>query len=336
MRTYQGLCPKCYAERRRPISPPEFLDLVRCSTCSRMLIGKRWVKGDIESAIIPLLDENVVTAKEVRFRTFTFDARREDERNLTITVKAILRVDDMELLKSFTTRLRVHGGACPTCGKRAGHYYEAILQVRAEGRILSPDETEEVVEFAERSVDRAAETGEAFISEIEPVRGGVDIYLSAHELGRNIAKELRAKYGGSVGVSSKLFGLKDGKEVYRTTHLMRLPRYRVGDVVSLDKELYEVLSMGQRPLLGNLGTRERKAAASGMMEKAKIVPSERLVADVLAVTESEVEYSDPTSSKTARARKPPNFEESDTVEIVKVEGRAFVSLLRRVGGKMSR
>jgi len=329
VQTIQGLCPDCFLKRHVLIETPATMDVVKCSHCSKLQIGKAWVETDMEGAVLRLLEKNVHTAREVTFRAFTFDVREEDERNFMITAKAKLKVDDIDLAKDFRTRLRVHGGSCPTCGRKSGFYYEAILQIRADDRRLSDDEIEETVGFAERIVDRAAKKGEAFISKIEPVKGGVDLYLSSHDLGRNIAKEFRARYGGTVGVSPKLFGLKDGREIYRTTHLVRLPRYREGDVVRLEGRMFEVISMGQRPVLRDLKSGERSSPTGTKMERVRVVESERFDAEVISITDREVEYFDPAEARNVKVPRPPNLGGPSEVEIVRVGGESFVSMLRR-------
>jgi len=331
VKTIQGLCPNCFLKHHELIEPPASIDVVKCTQCSKLQVGKAWVATDIEGAVLRLLEKNVRTAREVTFRTFTFDIRQEDERNLMVSVKAVLKVDDIDLVKDFRTRLRVHGGSCPTCGRKAGFYYEAILQIRADDRRLSDEEIDEAVGFAERLVDRAASKGEAFISKIEPVKGGVDLYLSSHDLGRNIAKEFRAKYGGTVGVSPKLFGLKDGREIYRTTHLIRLPKYKEGDVVRMEGRMFEVISMGQRPVLRDLKSGERMSPTGTKMEKVRVVDSERFDAEVITITDKEVEFYDQVEARNVKVPRPPNLGTPEKVEIVRAGNESFVSMFRKEG-----
>ena len=294
------------------------------------------METDVDGALLRLLERHVPVAKEVTMRSFTFEARREDERNIRVTVKATLRVGDFDFLRSFSTRLRIHGGSCPTCGRRSGFYYESILQLRAEGRRLSEKEAEEISLMVQAEVDRMAAKGQAFISKIDPVRGGIDFYLSSHDLGRNIAKALRMKYGGSVSVSPRLFGIKDGKEVYRTTHLFRLPRHTEGDIVRLEGRLYEVMSLGTKSVLRDLKTGENLSAAEKKMDTARAMQSERFLAKVTKMTAKAVEYYDPIEARAVSVPRPPNLGELDTVEIVKTESGSFVSMLRKADSRRNR
>ena len=327
VKTFQGLCPKCFAEHRRLIEPPETIDVVRCSGCDRLRVDKSWVKSDINDVILQLLEQKVPTSKEVTFRTFTFKAKEEDERNILLTVKVILRVDDFEVLDSFASRLRIHGGMCPPCGKRAGFYYEAILQVRAEGRSPSPDEEREIIRFIEERVGRTG-TGDAFVTKVEPVRGGIDFYLSSHELGKNLAKEIKAMHGGKVSVSPRLYGQMDGKEVYRTTHLVRLPRYRIGDVVRVDGRLYEVLGLGFKPLLRDLKTGKRRSVKESDMKRAKMLDYTRSEVKVTANTDKVIEFETKDHIKTSRASRPLDYEDAEGINIVAVGEEKYVSAIK--------
>lgn len=328
VRTYKGLCPKCFAEKHRLLEPPPSIDLVRCTTCSKLLIGKSWTNDNIDEAIPLLLEKSVPTSKEVTFKAFSFDSRQEDERNLMLNVRATLRVEDFEVKRDFSTRLRIQGGTCPTCGKKTGHYYESILQIRADGRDLTPQEETDITMFVEEWVKKAESKGEAFISKIEPVRGGFDFYLSSHSLGRNIAKELRARYGGDIDVSPKIFGRIDGREVYRTTHLIRIPRYRMGDVILVGGRPYEILGLGTHPRLRDLRTGGVSSGEARELEHAKLVPSERFTAKVLRLHDEEIEYEDPEGGKPASAPRPPGLDKATEIEIVRIEEGSFVSMLR--------
>src|SRR2546427_538196 len=106
--------------------------------------------------------------------------------------------------------------SCGSFGKERGRYLEGTLQVRGDGRELTPQEMRGVRTFVIARVDRAGDPA-AFVSRIEEVHGGLDFYLSTNALGKALARELSESFGGSVSSSPKLFGQKQGREVYRVT-----------------------------------------------------------------------------------------------------------------------
>jgi nonsense-mediated mRNA decay protein 3 len=110
------------------------------------------------------------------------------------------------------------------CNRRRSNYFEGILQVRAEDRPLTEEERGRLVAFVQDAVARRSAKGEeVFISRVEDVRGGADVYLSSNTVTRTIARELADAFRGTVGSSPKLFGRKNGKDLYRVTYVVRIP-----------------------------------------------------------------------------------------------------------------
>ena len=71
-----------------------------------------------------------------------------------------------------------------------------------------------------------------FITDSKEEHGGLDFYLSDKGSALTITKKVQGKYGGSIKQSSKNIGMKDSRQVYRMTYLLRLPSFRKGDFIS--------------------------------------------------------------------------------------------------------
>src|SRR5439155_666286 len=80
--------------------------------------------------------------------------RTDDAKNFGLSVKAAARISDIEIVESFKIRLRVQQGLCPTCNRRRSNYYEGILQVRAEDRALTEQESGRLVAFVQDAIAR--------------------------------------------------------------------------------------------------------------------------------------------------------------------------------------
>ena len=221
--TVEGLCPACFRAKRPLVRPPETIDAVVCKECGRVETAGGWARVLLESAIPRILQERVPVDPRAARPAFSYSMAREDPRNYRLTVKLAARVQDVEIIESFTTRLRVKQGQCPTCTRRRSRYYEGIVQLRAEGRALTDAERGRLVRFVEEAVERRAAKGEeAFVSKVEVVRGGADVYLSTNGLARTLARDLADAFDGTVGSSPKLYGRRDGTDVYRVTYLVRI------------------------------------------------------------------------------------------------------------------
>ncbi len=101
-------------------------------------------------------------------------------------------------------------------------YYEGILQLRNPSK-----------EVIKKLKELAKAKKDAYIAKEEKVRGGVDFYLSSWRYLIELGNKLRKKYGGEIKISRKLWGVnkQTSKRVYRVVFLLRLPKYRVGDVI---------------------------------------------------------------------------------------------------------
>jgi nonsense-mediated mRNA decay protein 3 len=222
--THEGLCGECFLRKHPVVRPPEALDVSVCAHCGRIETDRGWEKVDLEDAIPALLEARIPVDPAAGRHAFTHAVRREDARNLLLTVTLQARVHDLDVVESFRTRLRVKRRVCPTCSRQRGQYFEAILQVRAEGRALAKEERARLLAFVEAAIARRVRKGEAlFISKVEDVRGGADVYLSSNSAARTIARELADAVHGAVGASPKIYGRKNGKDLYRVTYVVRVP-----------------------------------------------------------------------------------------------------------------
>jgi 60S ribosomal export protein NMD3 len=255
--TVDGLCAPCFAKKKPVLVPPANIDVERCQRCGSLRLGGTWSQVDLDLAIPQALREQVRILPPYRRASFTHVARAEDAANFFLTVKAVGRYEGLEVVQDFHTRLRLKPAVCETCQRKDGRYYEGILQVRATGRDLTPKEDRDVRTFVAARADRGREDGD-FVSRTEDVRGGVDFYVSTNGLAARLAKDLAGTFGGTLTSSPKLFGQREGKEVYRVTTLVRLPAFRIGDVVRHKGRLSEVLELAPFVALRDLESGESR------------------------------------------------------------------------------
>jgi NMD protein affecting ribosome stability and mRNA decay len=92
-------------------------------------------------------------------------------------------------------------------------YYEAIIQIRPSNK--------EVLEFIDKKI---SERKGMFISKVEKLKTGVDLYVSDQRFARALSKFLKKKFGGEVKLTRKLHTVskRTGKPLYRVTVLFRL------------------------------------------------------------------------------------------------------------------
>ena len=101
----------------------------------------------------------------------------------------------------------------PNLSGKHAKYYEAKIQLRPE--------KQEVLDFILSEVERR---DDIFISKIEKLKTGLDIFISSQSFARSLGKKLKNKFKGEVTITRTIFGMKrdTGKIIYRGTILFRL------------------------------------------------------------------------------------------------------------------
>jgi nonsense-mediated mRNA decay protein 3 len=119
----------------------------------------------------------------------------------------------------------------------ASNYYEGVLQLR--------NPTKEFVKKAKKLIE---ENKLIFIAKQVKVVNGTDLYLSSQKQMQVIARELHSKFGGEMKISSKLHTVnrQTSKKVFRLTILLRLPKFKVGDIVKTRGRFIKVKTMGKK------------------------------------------------------------------------------------------
>jgi len=277
---YQGVCAACFAKKHPLVEPPTYVDVPRCAQCGAFHFRSGWARVDLDVAIPQLLREKTRALPPFEHVTFTHVAREEDANNYFLTVKTAGRFEDLRQVQDFHVRLRIKPSACDTCQKQGGRYYEGILQVRAEDRDLTPAEIRAVRTLVLSRIERVRDEGGDFISRTEEIHGGLDFYVSTNGLGTRLARELADTFGGTVTASPKLYGQREGKEIFRVTTLVRLPAFRIGDVVRRKAELTEVLALRPFVELRDLITGEKRRYKPKDLRGLRRVDADRFETDL--------------------------------------------------------
>lgn len=92
-------------------------------------------------------------------------------------------------------------------------YYEAKIQLRPGNK--------EFLDFIKKKVKKK---GKVFISKVEVLKEGIDVYLSSWRFAISLGKMLKKSFGGEVSITRKLFSrdTRTSKKIYRVTVLFRL------------------------------------------------------------------------------------------------------------------
>ena len=320
-----GLCIDCWLDGRRLTELPHHVDLKVCTNCGEFLFGDRWVKKNLEVAVQDAAVDALSVIRDAKVVGVSTSFECQDPYVYVVTVRSDCDVMGYETTDEASTIVRIKNNVCKRCSRQLGSYYEAILQIRtgAKGG-LTPEQREESLAFTEDYVERAAQTNKSlFITKMEMVTGGVDVYLSSISLGKNLAKEFSEIYCAETKESPKLVGqTTDGQDMYRLTYLVRLPEYHVGDVVIFENrycKLIRVSGNGGR-VLDLMNFRESSVRKSDMTsiklyEKADSLKEATVIND----SGSEIQVLHPDNYSTVDLRVPEGYQAGETVRTVTIE-----------------
>jgi nonsense-mediated mRNA decay protein 3 len=141
---------------------------------------------------------------------------------------------------------------CDRCNRISGSYYEGIVQVRAEGRTPSTFEIQVASSVAQNIEDNLQAGGErlSFISDMNEIHDGIDIIIGSQHIGLMIAQGIVAQLGGRYTTHPKLVGEKNGRQLYRITYSVRLPRFQKYDVVKVKNRYLQIDRVESRYIRG--------------------------------------------------------------------------------------
>ncbi|AJC72182.1 nonsense-mediated mRNA decay protein [Thermococcus guaymasensis DSM 11113] len=220
---------------------------------------------------------------------------------------------------------------CPRCQKFLGGYFEAILQVRAEGRSLTEDERKAIGKLVEEKVDEIMQKDRmGFIQDTIEKEEGLDFYMGSTSSARKLAQAIKERFGGTISEAYELVGLdrQTSREIYRTSVSVRIPKFRKGDIVADRKgNVYEVERVDGKGLtLKNLENWESEHLdwKTAKREKVDTVEHEESEAMVTSLSPSEVQLMDMNSYETYELSRPPfDVEEGEIYKMVEVKGRKY-------------
>ncbi|WP_297062823.1 60S ribosomal export protein NMD3 [Thermococcus sp.] len=230
-----------------------------------------------------------------------------------------------------TVTVYVRQTVCPRCQKFLGGYFEAILQVRAEGRPLSDEERKAIGKLVEEKVDEIMQKDRmGFIQDTIEKEEGLDFYMGSTSSARKIAQAIKERFGGTISEAYELVGMdrQTSREVYRTSVSVRIPKFRKGDIVSDRKgNVYEVERVDGKGLtLRNLENWENEHLdwKTAKREQVDTVEHEETEAMVTSVTPGEVQLMDMGNYETYELNRPPfEVSEGEVYSIVRVGKRRY-------------
>jgi nonsense-mediated mRNA decay protein 3 len=312
----KNLCKDCFSLKHRFLKIRDKISLTICYYCSTVRIKKSWTEySSKEEAIQATVVSFIEADGEAADLRPDVELRFLDDHNVHADINASFNMEGERVIETMSTFVNINYGVCDNCSRAVGNYYEAIIQIRASDRPLFGDEKEEVTsEIVSTVGEEGRKDSSVFITKVEELKKGIDFYLSSTSNALGLMKKLAKKYGARTKQTSKLVGRKDGRDVYRTTFLIRLPNWRPGDVVDIGGK-YHVVQKMDRSKLSTLDLQTRSAATfkSAQLKNVKVYRKEDVTFNAVVVSrfKDEISLLDPVTMVTKVVIVPGSYADMD-------------------------
>lgn len=207
---YEGLCSDCFFKKiELPESIPEKLLVGTCKVCGKVFIKEKKFE-DVQNAIEFFL-QKILNLKEIKSATYRISGS-----TLFLTVNMDLHDIEKEIEKPV--HIVNKAITCSFCNLQKSNYYNVTIQVR-----VPKEMREKVVGEIEKQIQKLNATDNySFISGIQTLKEGVDIFIGSKGAAERAVRYLQRKYNAEMKFSRKLYGLIEGKKSYRDTILVSI------------------------------------------------------------------------------------------------------------------
>jgi len=324
-----AVCFDCYMKNHSFTKGPSVIDLSICSHCGSYKYKNSWISASFDEILKRWIKHLFDISRELNKPKISTEHKEEKEYiKSKVTITGFL--DNVKITEEHDTIVRRKKDVCDVCSKRFGGYHEAIVQIRADKRNLTKKEITEIKKFVESFVRNLQEKGHRslFITDVGEEHGGLDFYLSDKASALTITKKIQESYGGEIKKSSKNIGMKDSRQVYKMTYLIRLPIFRIGDFISYEKSFLYISSIsGDKVHVLELSNWIERVVNVKELDNALIHGGKELIKEMILIsqTRDEIQGMDPNTYKTFNTIKPKEiFFDSTTIKIVKLNDEIFL------------
>lgn len=304
----EGVCVSCYLKTHTFTKGPKVIDQPICTHCGSYKYKNTWTSDLFGDVIRRKIKNTFQISRELKKIDINTECK-ETKEGMFCKVYISGFLDDAEITEEHEILVRLKKTVCDVCSKRFGGYHEAIVQVRKDKRELTKKELENIIMVVENLVKDLQSKGNRglFITDMGEEHGGLDFYISEKGPSLIIAKKIQEQYGGTIKQSSKNIGMKDGKQIYRMTYLIRLPSLKKGDFIKHNNSFFNIVSVhGNKVKMIDLANWKETTVDLKTIQKVNKIGGEELVKEMILVsqTKDELQFMDPDTYKIQTIKKP--------------------------------
>ncbi len=307
-----GVCLNCFLKENRFTHGPSEIDLLYCAHCTAYKYKNTWTSDILHDVLVRTIKNTFQISPELK-KVDINPVCTQQEPNMECKIYISGMIGIQEITEENNILVHLKKTVCDVCSKRFGGYHEAIIQIRADKRDLTSKEIDNILIIVENHVQNMQAKGNrsVFITDFEEEHGGIDFYISDNTAVQGIIKRIQQEHGGSITQSSKNMGMKDGKQVYRVTHLLRFFSIKKDDFIKIDDDYYQVKSLQAKTVkLINLSEWEESSVDIKTIRNANILGGEEILQDMIVIsqTKKEMQLMDEKTYKIQIVKKPKEFE----------------------------
>jgi nonsense-mediated mRNA decay protein 3 len=331
----EGLCQACFQEKYIVFEVPQVIDVVICAKCPSYKVGELWVSTKLktyEELAKKAASKNIRLLlkinKEVRDPVVSISSEFINPNILKARIAVEGSIEGRAVKTEADVEARIRKETCDVCSRIAGGYYEAVVQIRAQGRLPTKKELQRCLKLADDVIAKAERSGDrlAFVSDVIELPEGTDVYLGSTAAARQIARAIVDEMGGTIIESPKLVGAKEGKGLYRVTFAVRLPSIVPGDIVKMHGSLVLVEKVGRRISGTDLAT-GFSTSMPAEEEPEKVASASEAASTVLVSEEANsVQILDPATYAPLTIKRPAflNKKPGEDVRVIKTRDGVFL------------
>lgn len=327
----RGRCRECFFQNFAIAQLPRVIQARVCATCGARLSHGKWTdEYDMENIVLKTVEDNISIHKDANDVQVCINTKQITPYMYSAKVNVAAKVEEQTVTDELFCEVRLIRESCDMCSRISGGYFEGILQIRAVERTPTDREIEICLEIIEGIIHRMRAKGDrlAFITEKIRSKEGLDLYIGSVNFGRHVCKAITEELGGTYNESPSLFTQKDGREIYRITFSVRLPKFMPGAIINTGTKKIIVKHMGKKLTGIDLTDSSRFIAAENQIESAKQVGhiKDAVYAVLVAEDEQELIILDPVTFRTVNVKKPPEFltPENEEIPVIRIEEELFL------------
>ena len=325
----EGVCISCYLKTHTFTQGPTIIDLPICTHCGSFKYKSNWTSDLFGDVLRRLIKNNFKISKELNNVDINTECKEmKDGMSCNVYISGL--IGDIEVTEKHDIQVRLKRTVCDICSRRFGGYHEAIVQIRADKKGLSKKEIDDIKIIVENIITELQIKGNRglFITEIVEEHGGLDFYISERGPSLIVAKKLHELFGGEIKQSSKNVGMKDSKQIYKMTYLIRIPSFKKGDFIKQNNSFFYIVSIhGNKIKMIKLDNWEETIVDLKTIQKVDVIGGEELVQEMILISQTgdEIQIMDSETYKIYILKKPKPIKfVNEKLKILKTETQLFL------------